>query len=185
VDSIKRAAVLADLTQRLEQQGSWCGETHIQKATYLAQALAGIPTGFEFILYKHGPFSFDLSDELDVLQAQEILASVPQRMPYGPRIRTTEVGRKLRDCFPRMVGELDGRLALVAGVVRDRGATDLERLATALLVSLEPAAGRSVGAKAARLRELNPHVGEAEARAAVEEIETLQGRAAGMAEVGA
>jgi hypothetical protein len=84
-----------------------------------------------------------------------------------------------------MVGELDGRLALVAGVVRDRGATDLERLATALLVSLEPAAGRSVGAKAARLRELNPHVGEAEARAAVEEIETLQGRAAGMAEVGA
>ncbi|MCL6557372.1 MAG: hypothetical protein K6U74_00970, partial [Firmicutes bacterium] len=62
--SLKRKALLLSLVKAMESQGSWCGETHIQKCSYFLQAMLGVPLGFEFILYKHGPFSFDLRDEL-------------------------------------------------------------------------------------------------------------------------
>ena len=60
MDRLRRAALLTRLIQRLRDRGSWCGETHLQKASLLLQDLTGVPLGFDYILYKHGPFSFDL-----------------------------------------------------------------------------------------------------------------------------
>ena len=58
----QRDAVLLSLVGEMINKGSWCGETHIQKAAYFLQVLLEVPLEFDFILYKHGPFSFDLSD---------------------------------------------------------------------------------------------------------------------------
>jgi len=69
MDRLRRAALLTQLIERLRRRGSWCGETHVQKATLFLQDLTRIPMGFDFILYKHGPFSFDLRDELTSLRA--------------------------------------------------------------------------------------------------------------------
>jgi uncharacterized protein YwgA len=58
----QRDAVLAALIDELRKEGSWCGETHVQKATYVAEAL--FPTvrfGLGHILYKYGPYSARLS----------------------------------------------------------------------------------------------------------------------------
>ena len=102
MDRLKRAALITKLVDRLREENSWCGETHVQKAVYFLQTLFNAPTDFEFILYKHGPFSFDLRDELTSLRADEVLALEVQ-LPYGPRIFTTErgkvsAGRPVKNC---------------------------------------------------------------------------------------
>ena len=65
---LEKVAVLLKLLEKLRENGSWCGETHLQKATYMCQQLLSLPTGFDYVLYKHGPFSFDLRGELGALE---------------------------------------------------------------------------------------------------------------------
>jgi len=71
MDAFERKGVLLDLIDRLNRGGSWCGETHIQKSVYFLQELLGVPLDFNTIFYKHGPYSFDLADELVSLIAAE------------------------------------------------------------------------------------------------------------------
>ena len=61
MNRLSQDAVLVGLARRLYEQGSWTGETHIQKAAYLLHELRDVPFDFAFILYKHGPFSFELA----------------------------------------------------------------------------------------------------------------------------
>lgn len=70
---LQRDAILLSLINEMKAKGSWCGETHIQKATYFLQELLGVPLNFEFILYKHGPYSFDLGDEVTAMRADSLL----------------------------------------------------------------------------------------------------------------
>jgi hypothetical protein len=63
MNRLQRAALLTELADKLREQGSWCGETHLQKATYFLQTLRLVPTGYDFILSKFGPFAFDLAEE--------------------------------------------------------------------------------------------------------------------------
>ena len=70
---LQQAAILVSLIEALEKKDSWCGETNVQKATYFLQELFGVPLGFKFILYKYGPYSFDLSEKLTYLCADSIL----------------------------------------------------------------------------------------------------------------
>jgi hypothetical protein len=55
------------------------------KLAYFSLDVLGVPLGFEFILYKHGPFSFDLSDEITAMRADALLQYQP-RQPYGPSL---------------------------------------------------------------------------------------------------
>ena len=130
MNRLQRAAVLVRLVNRLREQGSWCGETHIQKATYFLQELLGTPTGLEFILYKHGPFSFDLRDELTSLRADGILELKPQAPPYGPRFITTQTGEELLKRSPKTLAQCEPAIDFVAGSLGEKDVSELERLAT-------------------------------------------------------
>ena len=101
MNRLTQEAVLAGLARRLDERGSWSGETHIQKAAYLLHELADVPFEFEFILYKHGPFSFELRDELASMRADRLLERQPQPVPYGRRILVTERGRELEQRLAR------------------------------------------------------------------------------------
>src|SRR5262249_25119884 len=75
MERLQRATVLLALIEELRDGGSWGGETHLQKAVYLLQELFQVPLGFDFVLYRHGPYSFDLADEVTALQADQLLAT--------------------------------------------------------------------------------------------------------------
>src|SRR5690606_24019548 len=62
-------AVDLELIARLKEVGSWCGETHVQKSMFLLSTVLDSDLGYEFIIYKHGPFSFDFRDDLIALQS--------------------------------------------------------------------------------------------------------------------
>lgn len=90
MNRLKKDALLCELADQLRHSGSWCGETHVQKATYFLQELRRVPLEFEFVLYRHGPFSFDLRDELTAMRADGFL-DLSERGPYGPSLVPTRM----------------------------------------------------------------------------------------------
>ena len=62
----------------LGEMHSWCGETHIQKTAYVAKVIKNVPFESKFILYKHGPYSFDMNGVLNHMRSQNILLVTPQ-----------------------------------------------------------------------------------------------------------
>lgn len=173
MNRLAQEAVIVGLTRRLGDKGSWSGETHIQKTAYLLHGLTNMPFDFEFILYKHGPFSFELRDELTSMRSDGLVDRQAQAPPYGPRILATDRGRELEARFSKTMGRYGRQLDWIAGKVCDRGVMDLERLATALWVTRRLGGETSVGERAEALNELKPHVSVPLAAAAVEEIDRL------------
>ena len=172
MDRLKRAALLLRLIEELDRQGSWCGETHIQKTVYFVQELTQVPLEFDFILYKHGPFSFDLRDELTALRADELLELVSQ-FPWGPRIATTDRSEYIQGLYSRTLRSYENRIAFVADVIGKKGSADLERIGTALYITLREDSGLAVEERSERLTVLKPHIPPESARDAVVEIDRI------------
>jgi uncharacterized protein YwgA len=173
MNRLQIAALLTNLVRRLRHHGSWCGETHVQKAAYVAQQLAGVPLGFDFILYKHGPFSFELRDELTSLRADGLLLLESQPFPYGPKFKITDNARKLQQKFPKTIQKHSDALDFVAAKLADKQVDDLERLATALFAKAN-FPHQEDHAHAAWINQKKPHVTIDEALAALAEVEELE-----------
>jgi hypothetical protein len=173
----QKDVVLLSFIECLKEKGSWCGETHIQKGTYVFQELLGVPLGFDFILYKHGPYSFDLKDELTSHMADGLLVLKP-RPPYGPSILPGENSQNLLERFPRARQQFRRQAEFVATHLAQRDVSDLERLATALFVTRKELPGGSVDERATRVHELKPHVPLDLAHDAVIEVDHLIAEAA-------
>lgn len=171
---LQRAALLVTLAENLRARGSWCGETHIQKGAYLLQELLGVPLELDYCLYKHGPYSFDLSDELTSLRADKIFDQEKQPYPYGPKLKPGEMAQKARELSPKTLAKYEQHVTFIADKLADSGVQTLERLATALYVTKEGVSGDDVAARAARLHEFKPHVSLDEAQQAVEWLDRLR-----------
>lgn len=170
MNRIQREAVLLLLIEKLKEHGSWCGETHIQKGSYFLQEMAGVPLEFEFILYKHGPFSFELSDEIMAMRADNLLKLCPQPQGYGPSILPGEGSQALKDRFPKTLKNYSRQVAFVAEITGGKKVEELERLATALYVSRKEASG-DVESRAQLIHHLKAHISLSEAVDAVEVID--------------
>ena len=168
----RRAALLTRLICKLREHGSWCGETHIQKATLFLQGLRRVPLGFEFILYKHGPFSFELREELTGLRADELIRFEPQ-WPYGPRISTTERSEYIQRVNAKTVAKYDDDIAFVVEKLGAKGVTELERLATAFFVTQHAECGISRDSRAVQLTRLKPHIPINDSRNAVNQVDQI------------
>jgi hypothetical protein len=178
MNRLAQEAVLVGLARRLHDRGGWGGETHLQKATYLMHELLGVPFDFRFILYKHGPFSFELRDELGSMRADRLLEREVQAPPYGPRFVVTDRGRELEERFGRTMERYEAALDWVADRLGDRGVMDLERLATASWVTRELGSKVPVADRAARLHNVKPHVSISDAADAVREVDEMLAAAA-------
>lgn len=173
MNPMAQEALVARLARTLRENDSWTGETHIQKATYLLEVLADVPFDFDFILYKHGPFSFELRDELGNMQADRYLSREPQDPPYGPRFSVTESGRQLEERFAKTMARYGSKVDWIAAQLRDKGVASLERLATALWVTTHEGDGLGLEERVELLRGIKRHVSEENAAQAVREIDEL------------
>jgi len=178
MERLHREAVLLQFIEELKKHGSWCGETNIQKATYFLEELLGVPLGYDFILYKHGPYSFDLSDDLSDMRGKLFLQVLPQP-PYGPRLLPGENGRALLQFFGKAAKAYSSQLVFVAQNIGKKRVVELERLGTAFYVTTKghdkPAESRAKSVSA-----LKPHIALREARQAVAEVDALIAAAGGV-----
>jgi len=173
MERLQIAVVIAELADKLRANGSWCGETHLQKSLFFLQDVLGVPLGIEYILYKHGPYSFDLSESLMSMRADYLLEKEYVTDGYGPRLIPTKESAELRKNYPKTLGSYSVQIDFVATRFGGKGVADLEKLATALWVTRERGEGASREARAARLHELKPHIRLPDALAAVDEFDTL------------
>jgi hypothetical protein len=177
MDRLRRDVILIRLIEALRERGSWCGETHLQKAAYLLQEMAGAPLGFEFILYKHGPFSFELRDELSAMRADGFISLQVQDPSYGPSIVPEPGADALRKRFPKTLGAHEARIKFVAEKLGDKKVVELERLATAFFVSEEAGPRTSPDTRARRVHAIKPHISVDQALEAVRTVDGWRGEA--------
>lgn len=157
MDRVQQAAILTKLVASLRSQGSWCGETHIQKAVFFLQELTRVPFGFHFVLYEYGPFSFELRDELAAMRADYLL-DLEVFESYGPKYHATRRAIRLQDKFPKTLAHFGPRIRFVAENVGSSYVDRLERLSTAYYLKIKEKRESSFEERAKRLVEIKSHI---------------------------
>ena len=175
-EELQYQSMIADLITKLHAKGSWCGETHVQKTAYMAQELYHADLGFDFVLYRHGPYSFDLHDAIGSMRAYKFLDMEIRPAPYGPSLVLTERGEQLRDHFREFSDRFAKQINWAVTHFGNKTVSQLERLTTAHFVTHENGMqGKSVHDRAQRVHELKSHISVNEAMAAVKSIDaTIQ-----------
>lgn len=172
----RQAAIVAELVEQLREHGSWAGETHVQKTAFFLQEMLGVPLGFQFQLYKFGPFAFSLRELLGQMRSLRQIRLEPQPAPYGPKLALDEGAPQLRTRFPKTVRTYESEVRFVAQEIGQFGVGTLERLATALMVKLELPNG-DAGSRAALLNSYKPHVSLTDALEALRQVDEIEGNA--------
>ena len=173
MNKLQRAAIVTELVSKLSERGSWCGETHIQKSLYFLQELTSVPISFDFILYKHGPYSFDAKDVLTDLRADGLLSLEPRPYPYGPSYAVSENFERYRKLFPKTLSKFQKDIVFVARALGDKGVMELEQLSSALFATKMLGKGASARDRADQIRKWKPHIGLNEALSAVEMVDRI------------
>lgn len=172
IDLQKQGAIVA-LIESLREKGNWCGETNVQKTTYFVEMLSDHCLGLEFVLYKHGPFSFELNELLSFMGSLRFLEDEIANPRYGPRLRPNpDASRMLREQFGKLSNELKDVTSFVVNHLASYGIVSLERLGTALYFTRqEPIEDRQ--ARAAQIHKVKPHISEQEALQAVDQVDKI------------
>jgi hypothetical protein len=163
----KHALILA-VVEKLRKYGSWTGKTHVQKALFLLSAVTSVRTPSTFVLYKHGPYSFELEDELEQMKSYAAIVSETVHSNYGPTLRPGANAALVKQQAPLSPLE-DEAIDRVCRFVGKRSVTELERLASAAWIRTHEGK-RDSQEVAVRLHELKPHVSIADAERADQEI---------------
>ena len=166
-----RTSLIVKLVKEMRANGSWAGETHIQKCMFFMQEMLQVPMGYDFVLYKHGAYSFELRTDLTSMRV-DLQLDVEPRYPYGPSFTLGQRG----DEYANPASEYDNAVHFVCQELAVMEVRELERLSTALFVK-----SREVGSDnnqvASRVAKLKPHIPAWSAQEAVEKINDLQDRA--------
>jgi uncharacterized protein YwgA len=165
---IQKSAVIAALIKAYRDQGLFCGETHVQKSVYFMQELLGVPFDFEYLLYKYGPFSFELQSHLASMRADNMISVQP--LGLGATFEVAEQMRFLEQRLPRTIATYESAVKFVVSNLGRLRVKQLEPLATALFFTKE-SPDASATARAVSIREVKPHVSSDEARKAVEAVD--------------
>jgi len=168
---IDKSATILSLVAYLRENESWTGETHVQKAVFFLDKKCNVPTSFNFILYKHGPYSFDLHETLATLFATCLLEHQVQ-LRYGPRIQLTDSGKKFLGKYAQQISSKENSIKTVATWFGRKGVAELEKVATALWVQKESPALPDV-VKAERIHEIKPHIPVEDASQALQTVAAL------------
>ncbi len=176
LSGLRRLAIVAELARRMADRGSWCGETHIQKSVYFLQNLLQLPLSYEFVLYKHGPYSFDLHDDIVAMKARGLLEA-QIKPPYGPSFVLGPLGEGTLALFKKTCIKYGRKLDFVAAELGPKTVAELEPLATALFVTASQPPGRLVDDRPQRLVQLKPHISPPDASKAVRDLDALRLRA--------
>jgi len=179
MDQNYRRAILLGLIKSLRDGGSWCGETHVQKAMFALTNITGTHADYDFVLYKHGPFSFDLRDEITELRADGYLTIEINPYPYGPNLSLSDMGYRFYQQSHEAIRQHDSDIAFIVDKLATKGVAVLERLASALYVCREEGM-KDIGQCAVRVNEIKPHVPVELALTAAEDMARMMAEYQGM-----
>ena len=121
-------AIVLRAVRGLNAAKSWTGKTHVIKSLYIASTKADLP--FEFVLFKHGPYSFDANDAIESMSAIGVLEMMATP-PYGVRLKPGRTATSVRtEIEPQIVDAIDSAIRLVG----ESDVKALEAIATSVWV---------------------------------------------------
>ena len=176
MERFERYALICNLLNAMRKAGSWCGETHVQKSVFFLQELFDAPIGYRFILYKHGPFSFDLRDELAAMSADDFVRTESRMPEYGPSYVVSGRANLLKE-YSGLARRFARQIEWVAQRIASRNVTELERLATALYVLKQGPRNANTEALVRLIHNLKPHVPPDQAEKALEAVQMMRSEA--------
>ena len=179
-NDVTKRALLAYVIERMNVLGSWCGETHVQKSVFFLQELFETPLEYEYVIYKHGPYSFDLHDELTLMRANALVELEANRPPYGPHFKPGPLAQGLGSRFSRTRVRHMAAVDFVAKRIATLPVVDLERIATAFFLGRERADLKREGL-AELITKIKPHISREEALRGIEESEQIKREAKSIA----
>ncbi len=168
MDNLVRWSILLELISELKNSGSWCGETHIQKSTFFLEEMLGVPLELDFIMYKYGPYSFELSDDLTALRAYHYLYLTTLE-PYGVTYSLKDGENKLKKFYQKNIEEYAHKIVFAANNFGNKTVVELEKLATAFYIHKKEDINK-ISLIAKRLNEKKPHVNIQDAEIAAKEM---------------
>ncbi len=150
-------------------KGSWCGETHLQKAVYFLKEVFRAPIDFEYILYKYGPFSFELRDELTEMRACSLFDLMVKEAGYGPSYVPTPKGGEFLEKHQGTISDNLQSIDEISEILSDKGVKELEGMATALwIIRNEKAVGQDLDAITKKVTKYKPQINADDARKSAE-----------------
>lgn len=164
---LQRKALMISLIRKMKEKGSWTGETHIQKCTYFLENFLKMPMEYNF-LYKHGPFSFDLRDELSSMRADNFIEMQPRR-PYGPSFSPGKHAKVLETKYISIIQKYNDYTDFIVEKLAHKSVKELERVATALYVKSNENLDNNTEV-INKIIELKPHITKPMAEEAVAEL---------------
>jgi uncharacterized protein YwgA len=165
---LQRSAVIATLVKDYRARRFFCGETHVQKSVYFMQEIFAVPLGFQYLLYKYGPFSFELQGHLAAMRADDMLIVRP--LEYAATFEPGDQLLYLEQNLPRTIETHRAAINFAVTNLAGLGVKQLEPLATALYFTSREQ-DQSVDSRAAKILEVKPHIQMDEANAAVKQID--------------
>jgi hypothetical protein len=166
----KHALILA-VVEGLRQQGSWTGKTHVQKTLFLLDASGFLKTSFNFVLYKHGPYSFDFVTELEQMKSYAALNCDTAERWHGVRLSPGMNTPFVKRAAP-LPDTTQKAIELACHFVGTKGVVELEPLATAVWIRTREHVVDPEKV-ALRLHQLKPHVAVHDAQSADREARNL------------
>lgn len=165
MDGKERRSLMCKLINMMREKGSWAGETHIQKTVMFLQELMRVPLCYRFVIYKHGPYSFDLHRELGEMVSRRQI-DIELRYPgYGPSFRLGRWGEKNVGIS---TDDYDDAIFFVSERLSTKNARELESLSTAFFLKEEnPDWGDARLAE--QMLKIKPHITADQAYSAIKE----------------
>jgi len=170
--NLENGAIILSIIRKLNEKGSWCGETHIQKSMYFIEKLFPELADYEFILYKYGPFSFEVRDDIGILLSDNFLELNPSSKD-GPRLSNGKNSRLLEEFFKDKIKENNEKISFVVDALATKKVTELEALASALYVDTKKPSAK-LEEKIQKLQKLKPHIKEKQAEDAFKQLEIIK-----------
>ena len=166
--NLQKHRLILAVVEALKEAGSWTGKTHIQKAMALLLARARIEMPFTFVLYKHGPFSFDLRDEIEFMKSYLGLSfeSVPG---YGEKIEPGKNKSFIEERAEQLSEATLREIRSICEFIDGKSVVHLERLATTAWIRSQEGL-QEPDQIADRLHKLKPHISTKDALAASDEV---------------
>ncbi len=159
--------LVCHLVQSMHTYGSWVGETHIQKCSMFLQKLLGVPIDYRFVLYKHGPYSFDLRADLAEMRVRYLLDVKPH-----PRYAPSYVLGVRGERSVELKNEFEKEIRFVSEEVSTKNVAELERIATVYFIH-EAHPELAENEVANLVCELKPHIQPSDANLAFEEVRRI------------
>src|SRR5437016_5656530 len=79
----RKPALVLSVIRGLRSQGSWTGKTYVQKTLFLLKAASDVEVPFSYVLYKHGPYSFEVEAELAQMRSYAAVRAEPDPDGFG------------------------------------------------------------------------------------------------------